>query len=370
MVFSHWLLSSHLWQLLGLQRAGSHAHCTPDGAKFPACFQSASWGSSLWCLTLSPVLLPWFPGTALPWFPPLPAPSLQASFSVLVLWRSFSSFHPPISLHSSVVQWLIFLCLSGHLTPSFTHLSPYFQQLPGDSVGFSVKAKIHGGPVVETSCFRCRGCGFHPCLGDQDARCPWLCAQLLSRVRPFAVPWDCSPPGSSVHGISQARILEWVAISYFRASSQPRDWACVSLHFLFRQADYLPLYHLGGGCMPLERAGKPNNSNKTKKRSPSPSIRFLCGPQPPTPVFPMSVSGTSAKLGSPGILSFLLFTSSSRLTPISWCLTFSRSQLVFSLFSPSSRELYVWTQKLEFHIISNVSWCFIIHLPFLHHFNM
>ena len=34
---------------------------------------------------------------------------------------------------------------------------------------------------------------------------------------------DCSPPGSSVHGISQARILEWVAISFSRGSSWPRD---------------------------------------------------------------------------------------------------------------------------------------------------
>ena len=37
-------------------------------------------------------------------------------------------------------------------------------------------------------------------------------------------PMDCSPPGSSVHGISQARILEWVAISSSMGSSQPRDW--------------------------------------------------------------------------------------------------------------------------------------------------
>jgi len=34
---------------------------------------------------------------------------------------------------------------------------------------------------------------------------------------------DCSLPGSSVHGLIQARILTWVAISYFRGSSQPRD---------------------------------------------------------------------------------------------------------------------------------------------------
>ena len=41
-------------------------------------------------------------------------------------------------------------------------------------------------------------------------------------------PMDCSPPGSSVHGILQARILEWVAIPFSRGSSQPRDWTQVS----------------------------------------------------------------------------------------------------------------------------------------------
>ena len=38
----------------------------------------------------------------------------------------------------------------------------------------------------------------------------------------------CSPPGSFVHGILQARILEWVAIPFSRASSRPRDRAQVS----------------------------------------------------------------------------------------------------------------------------------------------
>ena len=40
--------------------------------------------------------------------------------------------------------------------------------------------------------------------------CPALCD-----------PMDCSPPGSSIHGILQARILEWVAISFPRGSSDP-----------------------------------------------------------------------------------------------------------------------------------------------------
>ena len=39
---------------------------------------------------------------------------------------------------------------------------------------------------------------------------------------------DCSPQGSSVHGISQAGILEWIAIPFSRESSWSRDWTCVS----------------------------------------------------------------------------------------------------------------------------------------------
>ena len=45
----------------------------------------------------------------------------------------------------------------------------------------------------------------------------------------FCDPLDCSPPGSSVHGILQARILEWVAISFSRGSSRPRDLTWVFL---------------------------------------------------------------------------------------------------------------------------------------------
>ena len=49
-------------------------------------------------------------------------------------------------------------------------------------------------------------------------------------------PVDCSSPGSSVHGILQARILEWDAISFLRGSNQ---------HLLHWQVDSLPLHHLG-----------------------------------------------------------------------------------------------------------------------------
>ena len=50
----------------------------------------------------------------------------------------------------------------------------------------------------------------------------------LSRDQLFSDPMDCSLPGSSVHGIFQPRILDWVAISFFRGSSWSRNRAQVS----------------------------------------------------------------------------------------------------------------------------------------------
>ena len=69
----------------------------------------------------------------------------------------------------------------------------------------------------------------------------WLCE-----------PIDRSPPGSSVHGILQARILKWVAIPFFRESSQPRDQTLVSPG---RQI----LYH-------LSHQGSPKVSSKEKRK--------------------------------------------------------------------------------------------------------
>ena len=58
--------------------------------------------------------------------------------------------------------------------------------------------------------------------------CVCLCAHARTHIRTQSCPTLCdpiddNPPGSSVHGILQARILEWVAISSSRASSQCRD---------------------------------------------------------------------------------------------------------------------------------------------------
>ena len=53
--------------------------------------------------------------------------------------------------------------------------------------------------------------------------CVCVCAKLLQSCPTLCDPMDCSPPGSSVHGILQARILERVAMPSSRGSSQPRD---------------------------------------------------------------------------------------------------------------------------------------------------
>ena len=59
------------------------------------------------------------------------------------------------------------------------------------------------------------------CMVSLD--CVFVVVQLLSHVGFFCIPMDYSLPGSSVHEISQARTLEWVAISFSRGSFQPRD---------------------------------------------------------------------------------------------------------------------------------------------------
>ena len=56
----------------------------------------------------------------------------------------------------------------------------------------------------------------------------YVCGLVAKSCQTLCDPLDCSLPGSSVHGILQARILEWVAISFSRGSSGPRDGTWIS----------------------------------------------------------------------------------------------------------------------------------------------
>ena len=72
-------------------------------------------------------------------------------------------------------------------------------------------------------------------------------AKSLQSCLTLCDPMDYSLPGSSVHGILQARILEWIAISFSRGCSWPRDWTWVSC--------------IAGGFFTTESHGKPNTSS-------------------------------------------------------------------------------------------------------------
>ena len=77
----------------------------------------------------------------------------------------------------------------------------------------------------------------------------WVCAKSLLSCLTLCDPMDCSPSGSSVHGILQARILERVVVPSFRGSSWPKDQTLVS---------HLP--HWQAGSLPLVLRGKPTQS--------------------------------------------------------------------------------------------------------------
>ena len=77
------------------------------------------------------------------------------------------------------------------------------------------------------------------------------CFLLVAQLCPtLCHPTDCSPPGSSLHGILQARILGWIAAPFSRGSSQPRDWtqvSCIAGRFLSSEGS--PIYHITAGLI-------------------------------------------------------------------------------------------------------------------------
>ena len=87
-------------------------------------------------------------------------------------------------------------------------------------------------------------------------KCECIFEQIARRVHPCSVaqlcltlcnPIDCNPPDSSVHGISQAKILVWVGISSFRGSSWSKDQThmfCISGRFFITESYEKPKSHI------------------------------------------------------------------------------------------------------------------------------
>ena len=138
--------------------------------------------------------------------PPIP-PSIRVFSSESTLhirWPKYWSFSFSISpsnkhpgLISFRMDWLDLLAVQGTLKSLLQH--------------HSSKASILRCSSFFTVQFS------HPYSSKVAQSCPTLC-----------YPMDCSLPGFSVHGIFQARVLEWGAIDFSRGSSQPRDQTQVS----------------------------------------------------------------------------------------------------------------------------------------------
>ena len=96
-----------------------------------------------------------------------------------------------------------------------------------------------------------------PSPDDSPRFCCFVVVQSLNLVWVFVSPKPCSPPGSPVHGILQARILECVAISFSKGSSWSRDQICVSCisrQILYNESPgkraFLYLFPLSTSCEP------------------------------------------------------------------------------------------------------------------------
>ena len=141
-------------------------------------------------------------------------------------WFLFLFFHTPHAFPSLKVRfeehlhhWLIngFICsaywksctvdtLNAWSAYTWVHYKEFFTFLLSPGLG---NKSVRIWPLLQPS---------KASLESEVAQsCPTLCD-----------PMDCSLPGSSVHGIFQARVLEWIAISFSRGSSQTRDWTWVS----------------------------------------------------------------------------------------------------------------------------------------------
>ena len=93
------------------------------------------------------------------------------------------------------------------------------------------------------------------CAYTVSCACAQLCPTLCN-------PMHCNPPVSSVHGIFQSRILEWVAISFSRGSSQPRDQTRVSCVSSIGSQTLYNWRHLGSMAYLVKDKSEEGNWNR------------------------------------------------------------------------------------------------------------
>ena len=136
------------------------------------------------------------------------------------------------------------VCVIDHNYPAYLNLREELQLCLGCVCGH---VRMH---VCAHACVHM--C-VHACMCVLVCVCVCVCERSVSQSRPaLCYLMDCSPPCSSVHGVFQARILEWVAISFSRGSFLTQGWSPQFLHLLHWQADPLPLTHQGSPMFSLD----------------------------------------------------------------------------------------------------------------------
>ena len=118
--------------------------------------------------------------------------------------------------------------------------------LPGSAVHGIFQARILEWAAISFSFLNLKRVKFKLCKRNLHKNSGTIlsffalrCCLVIKSCRTLWDPMDCSPPGSSVHGIFQTRILEWVAISSSKGFSQPRDQTqvfCIDRHILYHWA--------------------------------------------------------------------------------------------------------------------------------------
>ena len=130
---------------------------------------------------------------------------------LLVVWLSHNVFTIPVLVAAEVVPGVSLSLFAVTNSAALNIFVPVF----------SAGAPLRGTVFLQVGLVGPRGCAFP------------LAEQVTVRsVAPFCLtlfdPVDCGLPGSFVHRIFQARILEWGATSFSRVSSRLKDWTCVS----------------------------------------------------------------------------------------------------------------------------------------------
>ena len=163
-------------------------------------------------------------------------PALDANRKKYTLgnWRKGKRAVWPYKSYSSSwgLHFSVFSCVNGVLfqwPPSFPPAKPSMFLLDGKQITSLHWRKsqmatplkhLAFNPTLPQGPSSSNPAGYkgHACVRTKSFQsCPTLCD-----------PRECGLPGSSVHGILQARILEWVAMPSSRGSSLPRNWTCVS----------------------------------------------------------------------------------------------------------------------------------------------